>query len=226
MKSPRPTPLYISTYKFTSTRAQRQNKLIRSLRAWPAIYTGAQGDWLLANNPLGWLEKARRIQMEADSVRLGRPSAEPDRMASDKQSLLDKYDERVIYRTLQNASRQLFADGHYAKAVEESFKALNNTVKAKSGRNDLDGDKLMREVFSANDPRLRLNDLHSQSHKDEQRGYMDIFAGAMTGIRNPRAHEHRLHDNPETALELLTLANHLMGRLEASKRTKRRGKSK
>jgi Protein of unknown function (Hypoth_ymh) len=38
---------------------------------------------------------------------------------------------------------------------------------------------------------------------------MDIFAGAMTGIRNPRAHEHAYLDDPRTALELLALANHL-----------------
>ena len=54
--------------------------------------------------------------------------------------------------------------------------------------------------------------------KDEQRGYMDIFAGSMTGIRNPRAHEHDLADEPEVALELLVLANHLMRKLDAATR--------
>ena len=45
---------------------------------------------------------------------------------------------------------------------------------------------------------------------------MDIFAGSMTGIRNPRAHEHDLVDEPEVALELLALANHLMRKLDAA----------
>ena len=43
-----------------------------------------------------------------------------------------------------------------------------------------------------------------------------MFAGAMTGIRNPRAHEHELKDDPKVALELLALANHLMGELGAA----------
>ena len=43
---------------------------------------------------------------------------------------------------------------------------------------------------------------------------MDIFAGVMAGIRNPRAHEHELEDEPEVALELIILANHLMRKLQ------------
>ena len=45
---------------------------------------------------------------------------------------------------------------------------------------------------------------------------MKIFAGSMTGIRNPRAHQHDLMDDPEVALELLGLANHLMRKLDAA----------
>ncbi len=79
----------------------------------------------------------------------------------------------------------------------------------------------MRTAFSANDPVLGLNNLSSRSEKDEQRGYMDIFAGAMTGIRNPRAHDHELNDDPKVALDLLVLANHLMDKLNvATKRNK------
>ena len=74
----------------------------------------------------------------------------------------------------------------------------------------------MRKAFSAQSPIIQLNKLKSESEKNEQRGYMDIYAGVMSGIRNPRAHEHKLQDKPEEALELLVLANHLMRRLEAA----------
>ena len=104
----------------------------------------------------------------------------------------------------------MFADGHYSTAVEKAFVCLNNMVKEKSVLNDKDGADLMRTAFSANSPVLAVNSFQSQSDKNEQQGYMHIFAGAMTGIRNPRVHEHSLEDEPEIALELLVLANHLM----------------
>lgn len=72
----------------------------------------------------------------------------------------------------------------------------------------------MRRAFSVNNPVLTLNDCTSMSEQDEQRGYMEIYAGSMIGIRNPRAHDHRLDDHPRVALQLLVLANHLIDKLD------------
>ena len=134
-------------------------------------------------------------------------------------TLQQLFDELVTSDLIKQSSAALFGDGYYTRAVEEAFKCLNNAVKDKSGSADRDGAQLMRAVFSANSPLLRFNPLQSQSDRNEQAGYMDIFAGAMTGIRNPRAHEHSLVDAPEVALELLVLANHLMRKLDAATAT-------
>ena len=126
------------------------------------------------------------------------------------------FDSLVTNEQLREASRKRFHDGNYTDAVEAAFKCVNNSVKEKLGMHTKDGADLMRTAFSANSPVLFLNTFQSQSDKDEQQGYMDIFAGSMTGIRNPRAHEHGLVDEPEVALELLVLANHLMRKSNAS----------
>ena len=68
----------------------------------------------------------------------------------------------------------------------------------------------MRAVFSPKNPILRLNKLETRSDRNEQQGYMEIFAGTMIGIRNPRVHEYDLEDSPVEALERLVMANHLM----------------
>jgi uncharacterized protein (TIGR02391 family) len=96
----------------------------------------------------------------------------------------------------------LFYEGHYALAVEEAFKCLNNFVKSKAGTR-ADGAELMRNVFTPKNPTLALNSLKTDSQRDQQLGYMDIFAGSMIGIRNPRAHEHQYLDEPQVALEML-----------------------
>lgn len=131
------------------------------------------------------------------------------------------FDSVVTEVTLRNVARQLFVEGHYALAVEEAYKCLNNFVKSRSGLG-ADGASLMKTVFSAKNPTLRLNALKTQSQQDQQIGYMDIFAGCMTGIRNPRAHEHRYIDDPQVALELLSLANHLLRMASKAKRARRK----
>jgi uncharacterized protein (TIGR02391 family) len=102
-----------------------------------------------------------------------------------------------------------FNDGHYADAVEAAFKGLNaiikDHVKLLTGQ-ELDGATLMTTAFSVNRPLIALDDLTTQSGKDIQQGYMQIFAGAMTGIRNPKAHCN-LAISPERALQLLMLAS-------------------
>lgn len=129
------------------------------------------------------------------------------------------FDVLVTDPDLARWTRRLFRDGHFARAVEEAFKCLNNIVKNKS-RSMTDGAPLMQHAFSADKPILKLNRLKSQSERDEQRGYMEMFAGAMRGIRNPRAHDHELEDHPEAALELLTIANHLIVRAKAATRAR------
>ena len=93
---------------------------------------------------------------------------------------LEFFDELVTSESLREASGSLFRDGHYARAVEEAFKCLNNAVREKAGLTSQDGAALMRNAFSANNPVLILNGFQTQSERDEQQGYMDIYAGAMT----------------------------------------------
>ena len=171
-----------------------------------------------SNRHYDLLQTAKSIQQDADATGLGRLQPKPDAGSNSEQSLLGQFDERVTNSIIRSVSRGLFADGHYAQAVESAFKAVNNTVKTKSGLTELDGVALMREAFSANNPKLRLNRFRSPSERNEQHGYMDLFAGAMAAIRNPRAHEHDLQDEPTLAIELLILANHLMRKLETAKR--------
>jgi uncharacterized protein (TIGR02391 family) len=141
------------------------------------------------------------------------PAPVPDAVA-----LLDAL---VTEPDLRRVVRQVFVNGHYALAVEEGFKYLNNLVKRRSGLQS-DGASLMSTAFSLNTPILKLSDLRTQSKKDQQLGYMQILQGSMTGIRNPRAHEHRYLDEPRNALELLALCNHLVRVVTAATRARRR----
>jgi uncharacterized protein (TIGR02391 family) len=132
-------------------------------------------------------------------------------------TVVSLYDELITDTTLRKKTEKLFKDGHHARAVEEAYKLIDNAVKRRSGVDDT-GAKLMNAVFSPDNPRLRLNAGVSASEKDEQRGYMQIFAGIMTGVRNPRAHESDWEDTEQRALQLIVFANHLLERIMLSEK--------
>ena len=165
---------------------------------------------------------AAEIQAVVNSLGMGKPE-EPTELST-LGHFIDMYDVLVTCAPLRSATRQLFSDGHYARAVEEACKSLNNSVQDKSGE-PLDGVALMQRVFTEKDPVLRLNNLRTTSQRDEQSGYMMILSGLMRGVRNPRAHDHKLMDSPTVSLELLILINHLWRTVEQSKRRRNRSKS-
>ena len=125
----------------------------------------------------------------------------------------------LIHPDIAAICKAKFKDGHYADAVETAFKEINSITKLKVKAltcEELDGDSLMRQAFSPNCPILELADQNTISGKNIQKGYMDIFAGAITGIRNPKAHENIVIDS-QRAIHLLFLASLLMFKLDESK---------
>ena len=79
---------------------------------------------------------------------------------------------------------------------------------------ELDGAGLMRKAFSPSNPIIRLADVEHKSGHDTQQGYMDIFAGVMTGIRNPKAHDNE-SITKEDALRKLIMISLLMYKIDS-----------
>ncbi|HVV77961.1 MAG TPA: TIGR02391 family protein [Mycobacteriales bacterium] len=108
-----------------------------------------------------------------------------------------------------------FVEDHLDVAIFEAFKAINNRVKQMTGL-DLDGSKLMDEVFGPSNPRIRFADLETQTGRDIQQGLHFLFKGAVQGIRNPDAHEQFKPLDEEEGLEELAFASMLMRRLDGA----------
>jgi hypothetical protein len=70
------------------------------------------------------------------------------------QKALTAYNNLELHPQIADAASDLYRDGHYANAIEDSVKALNNLVRMKS-KLDIDGEALMNKAFSPNDPLLR-----------------------------------------------------------------------
>jgi uncharacterized protein (TIGR02391 family) len=121
-----------------------------------------------------------------------------------------------IHPRIKNVSLSRYNSGHFADSVESAMKEINSAVKmiVKSVTGDeLDGVKLMDRAFSMENPIIKLNDLSSESDKNIQKGYMQIFQGSMTGIRNPKAHEN-MNTKRNKAIHLLFLSSLLMYKID------------
>jgi uncharacterized protein (TIGR02391 family) len=130
---------------------------------------------------------------------------------------LNAYEGLDLHPEIGRAAGDLYRNGHYANAIEDSVKALNGLVRLRSGQ-ELDGTALMEKVFSPNNPILRFNDLKEGPDKDEQKGFMLLFSGAVAGLRNPRAHK-LIQDDPERALEFIAFVSLLAKLLDGAKKS-------
>jgi uncharacterized protein (TIGR02391 family) len=125
------------------------------------------------------------------------------------------FELRNIHPLLPLVVRKLFDDGHYPQATFEAFKFVDKEV-GRLAKHSESGFKLMMAVFSETSPVVKLTACGTTSEKDEQKGFQFLFAGSMLAIRNPRGHEHSIHDSPDECLDHLALASILLRRLEAA----------
>jgi uncharacterized protein (TIGR02391 family) len=176
-------------------------------------FTALDGAIGLVNKTIGKLESTPLADTELQEASV---TQEPKDTADLPVYLFDamQFHPRVI-----QVSESLFKTGNYASAILEAFKAVDNYVKEKTALS-LNGQALMSKVFDENAPIIKLNDLLTQSDRDEQEGFKLLFKGATVGIRNPKAHDNVVQTDPHRTLEYLGLASLLMRRIEEGKLVK------
>ena len=123
---------------------------------------------------------------------------------------------KLLHPTVVALAKSRMTAGHFADAVESCFKELNNLVKLRHQEitgQELDGVPLMRKAFKLDAPSITLAPLVDETARNIQQGYLDLFAGSMAGIRNPKAHGN-IDISAERALHFLFLASLLFYKLD------------
>jgi len=122
----------------------------------------------------------------------------------------------LIHPEIIAVTKTRFESGHYADCAEAAFKHINSVVKdlvkTATGK-ELDGASLMRSAFSANSPVIEIDNIATETGRNIQQRYMEIFAGSMTGIRNPKAHAV-IEIGKERAIHFIFLASLLMDTID------------
>jgi len=162
------------------------------------------------------IDEERKFQLLQEFINALTPEDSPLRNLIKETAKLPELDFwGMIHKDIIRVAKDKFEDGYYADAVESAFKEINKYVKKivrdKTGE-ELHGTNLMYKALSERNPIIVLDDLSSETGRNIQKGYMQIFAGAMTGIRNPKAHEN-ITVSKDRATHFIFLASLLMYKL-------------
>ena len=153
---------------------KRLNDALRNLRAH--IGSDAPGDFKLVSRD--YSASGKTINEEAFK-RLRRACQSALKVVpGNTRQPQDSTSTKHLHPFIQRACKQLLLDGHYGEAILAACKALTNRVKDMTG-STLDGKKLMAAAFNPQHPMLSLNPGVTESHANEQEGFMHIFMGVM-----------------------------------------------
>ena len=124
----------------------------------------------------------------------------------------------LIHPTIRRVSEKLYMDGSYANAACDAFIEINARVKTlfqklRPGSKVPDGDTAMTTVFSDNSPLVEFCDRSTVTGSNIQKGFMQMSAGAMSALRNPKAHEN-ITISKEDAMRRLMFASMLMYKID------------
>ncbi len=166
-----------------------------------------------------YVKVVHRIQLEVFSIiqkyeqlDIEEKSVKKTKQKDTAKSPIQLFDAMKFHTKIINASRALFEDKHYAQAIFEAFKAVENFVQDKAGLT-LYGTNLMEKAFNEENPIIKVPEA-GHYYKDVQRGFKHLFVGASQGIRNPKAHKEIIQKDPYITLQYLGFFSFLLKRID------------
>ncbi len=124
--------------------------------------------------------------------------------------------DSLLHPDIRLASIAHYQSGDYRNAVLDGILAISDKIRSLTGL-DLDGDKLCNTAFSVNNPLLILSEIETESGKNDQVGFMEIFKGVYRGVRNPKAHSLTHDLDHAKAGQYLVMLSLLMRRITEAK---------
>ena len=111
----------------------------------------------------------------------------------------------------------LFRDGFYDEAVQRAAQALLNDLKERIGRDDLDGEVLFNQAFSAQHPILQFTDRATRLERDQHDGFRYLGIGMTRYLRNIVTHSEEAEFDGRRALLWLAFISALREDLQLAR---------
>ena len=125
-------------------------------------------------------------------------------------------DRKIHSDVLIFCKAELLVD-NYFHAVFEATKSIAEKIRIKTDLTT-DGSELVDQAFSYRGkiPYLALNNLTSESHESEQKGFMNLLKGVFGTFRNTTAHAPKItwEINEQDALDILSMISLIHRKLD------------
>lgn len=123
--------------------------------------------------------------------------------------------ESIVDSVLWDSVESNMKSGKYTNAIIDAMLFLSNVLREKSDLDD-DGAKLINNIFSKKDPKIKITKLETETEQSMQEGTANILRGLYQLIRNPRHHD-TIEDNEKNAIEIILFVDYMLSVIEKSK---------
>lgn len=125
-------------------------------------------------------------------------------------NLETKIDER-IWRTIETN----YKTSQYTNAILDAIYFLSDLIREKTGL-ETDGVSLVGQAFGGKNPKLKVNNLQTESDWNVQKGIEQLLRGLYQSIRNPRSHE-KFEDTKDDTDSIIVFIDYLIKVIDKSK---------
>ena len=132
-------------------------------------------------------------------------------------SLLTKLNERNVHSEVIRFCKIELLQDNYFHAVFETTKSIADKIRVLTSLQD-DGAQLFQTAFNINNPLIKINELHTETEKSEQKGFINLLIGFFGMFRNTTAHAPSITwvIEQEDAIDIMSMASMIHRRLDAA----------
>ncbi len=124
--------------------------------------------------------------------------------------------EDLLHPAIVASSLDQYRNGHLRDAVLNGVIAVFDMIRARTGLK-LDGKDLVGQVFGLDKGKLVFSEIETETGRNDQKGFLQIYEGIYTGVRNVKAHSLNHDLNEQKAAQYLVTLSLLARRVEECK---------
>jgi len=121
--------------------------------------------------------------------------------------------EDLLHPAIINSSLAQYRNGHLRDAVLNAVIAVFDLIRARTGL-QLDGKDLVGQAFGTDKGKLIFSEIETETGRNDQKGFLQIYEGIYTGVRNVKAHSLTHDLNAQKAAQYLVTLSLLARRVD------------